>query len=231
MADTKISEETPAAALTGAELIALVQDSGNVRSNVEDVAAFGNKLKPVYVAGNWIILSSGTFTNGVSSAMSADTIYFSPISIERAISIEELGFRKRANVAGGAAQLAIYASDPTTRLPTGDALASTSGFSLEGAANFDQTAALSGGAIALQPGLYWAAMNTSASGIQFNYVFGCDLMNRYIGGASASNVLGDSYNGLSVAGGYGVWPDLSAASFSFAARANFLLAAKVTALA
>lgn len=87
MADTKISAMTAASALTGAEIVPLVQGGVNVRSTIDDInavitnhGAFYSVLDQNYVANtaNAVIVENTAFSQGISVVSNTDITIANP---------------------------------------------------------------------------------------------------------------------------------------------------------
>lgn len=72
MADQKISAMSPAAALTGAELVPLVQSGGNVRSTISAMAAFAQTTYGAY--GAWQDTTTQTGSTTTPTAFTLNTV-------------------------------------------------------------------------------------------------------------------------------------------------------------
>lgn len=165
--------------------------------------------------------NSGSYYQGLNTLVSAGAavvggqIKFHPIVIKERVTISELAVRVTTAESGKAFQLAIYAADPATKLPSGNVLGATSNMSagVTGA----MTGALSGGSITLNPGLYWVGINGDTTTAVFQ-AFGSNstFIAALIGG-TASQVASGTASSVSFLGStqaFGTWPDLTGANFS-----------------
>lgn len=109
---------------------------------------------PGYAAGGYY-LADGIGVAATPSANTSNTIYFHPFLLLADTTIDSLLARVTTAAASGLFQMALYAADTTTRLPTGAALYSSSSQSTTSAATIEDT----GPSLALKAGLYWAATN------------------------------------------------------------------------
>jgi hypothetical protein len=167
-----------------------------------------------HVAGRWYAPCFAVMGSGFAGQH--NKINLLPFLLAKAATISDLGARVNLGQAGASLQLAIYASDAATHLPTGNPLAVTPSISIAsaGAVSGD----INGANVTLSPGLYWSASNidnstpTLMSCVQsFNYHA------VLIGSTTLANMLGSTASGgcvLQVAQSFGTWPDLTGASFT-----------------
>lgn len=186
-----------------------------INDNFDELYGDGH---PGYVAGRWYLPYStyglgngGTFSNGV--------MIFVPFIVPKAITVSDLGAKIATLSASGNFQLAIYASDPTTKQPTGNALGTTA--SISTGATGVVSAALAGGNITLAPGFYWMAVNKDANAtsvvFQVAGASGQMVPSFLFGSASQSNISSGGGTGLiafSRAQTYGTWPDMTGQSIT-----------------
>lgn len=170
-------------------------------------------VQPPYVAGRWYwsetLILSGAATLAIGS------IRLGAFRVKRSITISDLCVRITTLSAGGNVQLAIYASDPTTQMPTGTALCTTG--SITTAATGLVSATISGSGV-LVPGLYWFAVNSdNAVAVLAGYFNGIAVETSLIGTttlanlSSAANVYSLSYTTPQT---FGTWGSLTSASFT-----------------
>lgn len=169
---------------------------------------------PGYVAGRWY----SPFHNvnvAAGAAMTASTIYLAPFRLERAITVSDLGARITTAVGASNVQLAIYAADATTFLPTGNALITTA--SISGAVATVVSAVSATGNVLLNPGWYWTAINADAA-VAIQTVSITNAAVSYMIGstthATLASAAGNAGYGLSVAQAFDAWPSLTAAVFA-----------------
>jgi hypothetical protein len=183
---------------------------------------------PGYVSGNWYpSLSSATFLAG--GAVGANTLRGYPALIKEKLTLADLGIRVTTGAAGNA-QVGIYAMNPTTKMPTGNALAytgnmDTTSATLVAGGGFAGGTLVSGGTVPLEPGWYYLFCNFSAApalqtvtntNSSFSAVLGSPTQNDISSAATLSNIY------LSVAStSFGSWPDLTSASFNRNVNAAF----------
>jgi hypothetical protein len=160
-----------------------------------------------YAAGFWLSPLNGTV--GSAAAMVANTIYLYPFTLERSVTVGELGARVNTAAAGTSVQLAIYGT--TNGEPIGAPLgntvslsAGTQGLVSDNVADFNLTghvtywmASNSDGTPALQH-LSGAAVNAAAA------ILGAPTLAQVASAASASG------GWRSVAQTFGTWPTLAA---------------------
>jgi len=193
---------------TGIEYICRDATLGAASWVRQDNADFFGYVSGRYYHGMIAVVSAG-------STPGANSIRLHPIVVKERVTISELGARVTTAEVGKSFQLAIYASDPATKLPTGNALGSTANMSA--GATGAMTAAL-GANVALEPGLYWAAILGDVTSAVFQS-FGSNSTNisAFLGGAASQVASGatSSIAYLSTAGTFGTWPDLTSATFSY----------------
>ena len=128
------------------------------------------------------------------------------------MTISNLGLRVTILSAAGNVQAAIYANNPTTGRPTGNALVSTASMSTGATGSVSATAS-----VQLEAGLYWFATNCDNGTAAFSAPNVASTFVGYlIGSATQATDLttSQSFWGLSVSQTFGTWPSLTAASFS-----------------
>jgi hypothetical protein len=168
----------------------------------------------LHVSGRWYLSVTGTLQTG--SASTSTQTRMSPVVIADAITISQLGARVTTASAGGNCIFAIYASDPTTLLPTGLPLGqSAANVSTGTLANVASTLTAN---VSLQPGLYWFAAqvdNSTATLQGIAAAFACTAV--LVGGAQAqiSSGAATTLSYLQYVSTYGTWPDVTAASITY----------------
>jgi hypothetical protein len=163
---------------------------------------------PDYVSGNWY-LPIGCKLDNTTMNSGANSIRFLPFLVPSPLSIQKVGFRISTGAAGNA-QIAIYASDPITKKPTGFSIASTASMDTS-SSNSNQSGVLS---VTLEERtLNWLAFNidnASATGPGATSV--SSDWGALLGGATQANVLPNviqSITGYSFATTFGTWPDMT----------------------
>lgn len=213
-----------ASTLTGTELLYTEQGGVAKKATPAQVLAYllsaAGSSHPGYIAGNWYYAQlDATIVAGTANG--ANSIQFTPIMVPRPITVAQLGIRVTTAQASNNFQLAIYAADATTKLPTGVPLASTPDMSTASAAVVTST--LSGANALLAPGLYWVAINTSGATAAFQGITSAMAHESgLIGNASASVLTSSSTMALikrTFAQTYGTWPDMTSNATSAAAGA------------
>lgn len=169
-----------------------------------------------YIAGNWYIAPGITVAAGATPP--ADAMQMVPLTIKARVTLASLGVRIVTAEHGGNLQLALYANDPATGRPTGTAVATTAGIST--ASTGPVSAAIAGGNVTLEPGLYWACFNLDSVAGDMVAVQVPSPDNHptaaLVGSATQANLggsAGDDLVSLYVAQAYGSWPDLTSATF------------------
>lgn len=192
---------------TGIEYICRDAAAGAAVWVRQDNADFFGYVSSNYYHGVNAVLSAGAVFSG-------GTIRLHPIIIKERMTLSELGARVVTSETGKSFQMAIYASDPVTKLPTGNALGSTS--SLSAGSTGVMTAAIQGGGITINPGMYWVALNSDTTSAVFqaygtNSTFVASLL-----GGTATQVSSGSTSSvpyLTFAQTFGTWADLTGVTF------------------
>jgi hypothetical protein len=164
---------------------------------------------------------SGNYYQGLNTLVSAGAaivggqIKFHPIVIKERVTISELAVRVTTAESGKTFQLAIYAADPATKLPSGNALGATG--TMSAGTTGAMSATLAGGSVTLNPGLYWVGINGDTTTAVFQ-AFGSNstFIAALIGG-TASQVASGTASSVSFLGSnqtFGTWPDLTGQGFS-----------------
>lgn len=170
-------------------------------------------LHPGYVSGNWYhLISAGTVAGGSSNL--AGHIKLLPFSLPQPITINALGVKVITAQVGSNCQAAIYANNAATGRPTGAALVSTGNMSAAAAGTV--SAAVT--STTLQPGTYWMAVNVDTTGVVFQTLSLASLIGDFIiGSATLANIASSNSTALlnlDVTQAFGVWPDLTSATFT-----------------
>lgn len=165
--------------------------------------------------------TSGNYYQGINTIVSGGAavvggqIKFHPIVIKERVTISELAVRVTTAESGKAFQLAIYAADPATKLPSGNVLGVTGNMSA--GTTGAMSAVIVGGNLTLNPGLYWVGINGDTTTAIFQ-AFGSNstFIAALIGG-TASQVASGTASSVSFLGNtqtFGTWPDLTGQGFS-----------------
>lgn len=193
---------------TGIEYICRDAAAGAAVWVRQDNADFFGYISGSYYQGLNALVAGGSVVGG-------GTIRMHPIVIKERMLLSELGVRVTTAESGKSFQLAIYAADPTTRLPTGNPLGVTA--SMSAGTTGVVTAAVSGGNITLNPGLYWMALNTDTTSAVFQ-AFGANstFIAALLGGTAQQVTSGttSSVAYLIFTQTFGTWPDLTGQAFS-----------------
>ncbi len=193
--------------LTGIEYICRDAAAGSAVWVRQDNADFFGYVSGSYYHGLNALVAAG-------AAIGGGTIRLHPIIIKERMSLSELGARVTTSESSKNFQLAIYTSDPASRLPTGAALGSTA--SMSAGATGAMTGSISGGSITLNPGLYWMALNTDTTTAVFQ-AFGANstFIAALLGGTASQVSSGttSSVAYLTFAQAFGSWPNLTGVSF------------------
>lgn len=166
-------------------------------------------IHPPYIAGRWYWAERSAVTAG--TVLGTNQIRLNCFMLHRTITISDLFARVTTVSAGGNFQLAIYAANPSTALPTGNPIAATANISTAalGAISGD----IIGADVALTPGIYWLGVNAdnSVAVLQGNSAGPMD--GALIGSATLANMAGLILIRF-IAQTFGTWPDLTSASLT-----------------
>ena len=180
--------------------------------------------QPGYIAGNWYNpFEIGAVAAG--SAPASGSVRCTPFMLKSRVTMSDLGVRVTTLSAGGNVQLAIYANDPATMRPTGTVLANTGAISTAATGIF--SAAIAGGNVTLEPGMYWACINSDNSTAVFQYSgTAAQLMVSLVGSttlAVLSNTATLNLQGIAVTMAYGTWSTMTGASFLESSNTSFAI--------
>lgn len=209
---------------TGAGALSLADLSSFARTLLDDADALtmqNTLLLPTlpYRSGKYYpihpVIASGT---GTASGAASGLKRFCLMKLRRAVSIATLGVRVSTLQSGGKFQLALYAADTATLLPTGNPLFSSADLSTT-LAQYVESGTVGQ---TLGPGIYWVALDTdttgatavfmglSASATAFMHDIGMELGNSI----STSGTVAFSKTGT-----YATWPTMTG-SYSGDSLAN-----------
>lgn len=182
----------------------------------------GAMTQPGYIASQWYSpYETGMVAAG--SAPAAGSVRCIPFVLKSRVTMSDLGVRVTTLAAAGNVQVAIYANNPTTMRPTGAVLANTG--SLSTAATGVVSGAISGGNVTLEPGLYWACLNSDNSTAVFQFSGGAaGIMGSLVGGANlvtVSSAAASMIVGVSTPITYGTWSSMTGAIFTESANTSF----------
>jgi hypothetical protein len=167
----------------------------------------GGAANNLYANNNWISPHLGNLAAG--AAMVANTIYLYPFTVQRAITVGELGARITLNLTGALVQLAIYASSAGE--PDGAPLAST--VSLSAGASTVISDNITDFNLS-EKTTYWMATNANAAITMQHLAPAGQLAAAYAVGSTAlaniSAAVVNSGGWRSVAQTFGTWPTLAA---------------------
>lgn len=216
MADDKaISDDALATAFAGSEVFPMVQGGDNVNGNPSLMKDYitGSLGHPGYVSGSWYFGQQHPVF-GTGAAQGANNIRLYPIFIGKAMTVTSLGARITTGAVSSNIALALYHNvngRPGTLIDHTASIGSVS----TGAVN----AVLSGGSVVLPAGWYWIASCTDNAAVvcvgissSANNPWGPE----FIGSATQTDVnsTGSVVIGLSFAGTFGTWPDLTGQTFT-----------------
>lgn len=196
-------------ALTGIEYICQDATAGAAIWVRQDNADFFGYISGSYYHGINSLISAG-------AAIGGNALKLHPIVIKERTTLAELAVRVTTAESAKSFQLAIYATDPATKFPTGNPLGVTG--SMSAGTTGAMTSAFTGGNITLNPGMYWMALNTDSTTAIFQ-AFGSNstFIAALLGGVTASQVASGtatSIASLSYTQTFGAWPDLTGQAFS-----------------
>ncbi len=161
----------------------------------------------LYANNYWICPLLGNL--GAGGLMSANTIYLYPFTVQRSVTISELGARVTTGVASSSVQLAIYAS--AAGEPNGAPLASTVSLSSATATTISDNVTDFN---LLEKTTYWMAVNSNAA-IILQHLSGATQspVTYIIGSTTLANISSGSVNTggwRTVVQTFGTWPTLAA---------------------
>lgn len=167
---------------------------------------------PGYFATNWYGCVQFA-TLAVGTAGSNGTAHFTPFRIFEKVTISDLGIRVTTLFAASNFQLAIYAMDATTKLPTGSQLAATGNIS--GAAANLMTADITGADVQLNPGWYYLASNQDSGTLALGAILAASAYGGpLLGSTTTTDILGASSSSalhLTTPLTFGTWGNVTAA--------------------
>lgn len=187
---------------------------------VRDMSAGGDPVIE-YEAAHWYTPPGHIF--GATATPGVNSLMLVPFIPDEDVTVTDLGVFVTTLQAASNAALAIYASNPATRKPTGLSLARTANISTA-------TSAALGGAlnapVALAKGtLYYLALNTDTAGLVFFGVTGLgDIGSKILGGALITDILTNQI----VRSGWKVAAQTFASGFPDVTAATFVSAAGTT---
>lgn len=155
------------------------------------------------------------------TASGLNQIRWTPFTITSAIAIDRIVLNVTAVSVGQNTSAAIYAADATTKMPTGNALASTGSVASPASAGEAEGTISS---TTLQPGLYWLGTNNSDTTIALGAVNIAGSSVPWLIGVSAAadcfvgNNMGLSINTPTVT--FGTWPDMTSGTVNVTSTAT-----------
>jgi hypothetical protein len=195
-------------------------------SDAQAKAAAAPLFHPGHVAGRYYW--SSKFAFGAASAGSSTNTVQTPFLLSETVTLSELAVAISTASAGGNIKLAIYASDPTTHLPSGAPLAATGNLSTTSTGQV--SGAIVGGNVQLVAGLYWFAwqadnstvvcLGPSTSAADYTFLAGTTTLGNLASSTNPRLVL----NTTSV---YGTWPNLTSSPGSESVGSPWTVAFKV----
>lgn len=160
------------------------------------------------------ILAAGT-------AMAVNTVRMVPFIVRETCTISQLGVRI-TTLGAGSIDLAIYASNPATGLPTGLPLQTAPPIPTNATGPFSASLVAP---VQLQPGLYWLASNTNnATAVYQNQGAASPFLAHLLGAPTLAGISASatsSISHLSYAQTYGTWPDVTAATPTLASTTTY----------
>ena len=166
---------------------------------------------PGYAAGGYY-LADGIGVPATPAANASNTIYFHPFLLLADTTVDSLLARVTTGAASGLFQMALYAADATTRLPTGAALYSSASQSTTSAATIEDT----GPSLALKAGLYWTASNkdtTAATAVFLSTSVSQFRVAQTVPAQTAAGLLAGTATSLTgysrTSSTFGTWPTLT----------------------
>jgi len=181
--------------------------SNFLRADGTWAAPSGGAANNLYASTFWICPHYGTL--GAGAAMVANTIYLYPFTVQRPITVGELGARVTTGVASSSVQLAIYAS--VGGQPDGAPLATT--VSLSGVTATTISDNITDFNLS-EKTTYWMATNANATITMQHLTSTSQLAAVYIVGSPTLSNLSQGNTSIggwrSVAQTFGTWPTLTA---------------------
>lgn len=212
--------------------MAIVRDRARQNSPIDlPVNVFDHSQQQSFIPGRWYSTIEQRTAAGAAGA--ANTIRMFPFFVKQRIKISDLAARITTAAAGGLCSLAIYATDPDTNLPT--TLVGATGNLATDAADLISGPIL-GGAVYLNPGLYFMATNKDTTGAAAVFYSPDPAVTRagaLIGSETLSNINAAANNTVLtyvVNQTFGTWPSPLAASAVAANNTAGLLFFKVSSL-
>jgi hypothetical protein len=180
---------------------------------------------PGYVAGRWYCPFPSA-TPGTTNPYSATQVRLSPFILSQQVTISDLGVLITTLAAAGNIRLAIYASDPVTKQPTGSPLAVTGDISTAAAGGIGGD--ITGADVVLPAGLYWFATAADNATVVLGGTAATHMQTLF-GATSAATAISAAttyrlqYTINSTT--YGTWPVASAGNLAEAASLNAAIGA------
>lgn len=174
----------------------------------------GTSFQIGYTSSNWYVPPDNAYSGQVTPG--ANIITLMPFVAQQSFSISALAAFVVTLQAASNCQLAIYASDPTTHMPTGNVLSSTASIPTT-TSGANATAALGANVAITKGSLYYLAINGDTAGVVFTaQSTGAGVpIARIVGDATLLNVLGNQsqLGCYTVVQTFNTWPTMTGATF------------------
>jgi len=207
MADKEISGLTAAAALAAADIFIASQGGNSRKVTGAQLATFAGNPQPAFIAGRWYPMANAIVAAG---SVGQNLIQFSMFQILSPITVSDLGCSITTALAANNVQLAIYAADPATLYPTGNALAVTG--SISTASTGSVSADITGANVSLANGFFWAAVNHSGATSVVQAVNTLQsLTSSKVGSPTLASIATNAASALKLtfASTFNTWPDMT----------------------
>lgn len=148
----------------------------------------------------------GLLSTGAGTAVTAGTVYLTPGTVHKGVTIASLIVRLSTLAAGGNCQISLYKGDPVSGDPTGAPIFTSASQSTAatGIIEVATSQALTAG------GVYWLGVQCDNSTAVFQAVSSTGLgFSALSGGASAASLTSANVVGLTKTGTFGTWPTLT----------------------
>ncbi|HEY1605630.1 MAG TPA: hypothetical protein VGF77_08515 [Allosphingosinicella sp.] len=211
MANSKISLLAAAGAMSDSDLFPIVQGGATKKGLLSALVTY---LRTKITAPNAMPYSSGRYylpdrspnlPNAAGAVGVSGTLYMMPGSLRKAATIASFVANITTLAAGGNFQIAIYAADATTGLPTGAPLYTSASASTAATGAIETSTGAT-----LAAGDYWFCLQRDNATVIFRSFVTTSLAPVQLVGASTGLLaLGAGAAGWTKTGTFGTWPTLT----------------------
>jgi hypothetical protein len=177
--------------------------------------AYGGLMPVPKLANRWYAPQPFS-VKATGAAVAADILRLHGMLLNERCTIDQVQARVTTPIASSQFEIAIYASDPVSGLPTGAPLSSVTGLSSAAAALVVGTLA---SPVTLDPGLYYIGITASAAPVFVAFSAGISFLSSLIGFTNGASVNGSaagvSVQWLGYTATYGSLPNVTSVSPSF----------------